>query len=215
MRWFCDRTGYPVLELPAARRAVHLLPVAKRQFERFLAEPGSFGDAWYEALLTVSPRLSLAEATPANYEPLFAGGLFPAEAEQFARWLGDGFDLPPAADWRDAYSEMLQQPFDAAEVEALQNDAAVHPNARALVGWVMQNLKPQNWAELGLMRGGLLEWVRERQGTFGGFGVPRNEFQVVIVNPERDSPVRPVYADRRYRYFGFRLARPLPEIDKP
>ena len=109
MLWSCDRTGYPVLALPECGLSAHLLPVAKRQFERFLAEPGGYGDAWYEALLNVSPRLALADATPAGYELLFASGLFPAEAGEFARWLGDGFELPRADDWREIYCALLHE----------------------------------------------------------------------------------------------------------
>jgi hypothetical protein len=59
------------------------------------------------------------------------------------------------------------------------------------------------------MRGGLLEWVRMEDDSFGAFGMPRSKFQVVIINPERDTPVRPVYETRRYGYFGFRLTRAL------
>src|SRR5205807_608912 len=106
MQWSLDRTGFPVLELPELRLAVHLLPVSKLQFERFLAEPvmeaGLFGDSWYEAVVAVSPRLALREAQPTNYEAQFLGGILPAEAERFARWLGSGYDLPRVETWRQA-----------------------------------------------------------------------------------------------------------------
>ena len=211
MQWFCDRTGYPVLALREIGLAVHLLPVAKRQFECFLAEPGSYGDGWYESLLEVSPRLAVSAATPAAYEMLFASGLFPHEAQEFARWLGDGFELPRAEDWREIYQALDQERIEQANVDALLNDAGMRVAARTTLDWIVRNLRPQTWAEFALMRGGLLEWVRVEHGSFGAFGMPRNEFQVVIVNPGHDAPVRPVYESRRYGYFGFRLKRALPD----
>src|SRR5438105_13260413 len=99
MRWSVDRTGFPVLELPAVRLAVNLRPIVKQQFERFLAEPGALGDAWYEELLTVSPRIPLTEAQPDPLESLLLAGIQPAEVPPFARWLGSGFELPTVAMW--------------------------------------------------------------------------------------------------------------------
>src|SRR5437773_9846541 len=81
MQWSCDRTGFPVLELPDLGIAAHLFPVAKVQFERFLAEPvmelakspepARYGDVWYEQLLEVSPRVSIEEQPFCDFEGLF------------------------------------------------------------------------------------------------------------------------------------------------
>src|SRR4051812_25305456 len=120
MQWSPDRTGFPVLDLPELGLAVHLVPVSKPQFERFLAEPvaegGLFGDAWYESVLAVSPRLSIRDAQPANYESLFLGGILPTEAERFARWLGTGYDLPKVESWRRVDEYLSMHLLDEAEV---------------------------------------------------------------------------------------------------
>ena len=102
MRWFSDRTGFPVLELPAVRLAVHLLPVAKPQFERFLSDPGPYGDAWYEEILAVSPRIALTDPEPDPFESFFLSGIQPTEIAPFAKWLGvaSSFRPPmPGAPW--------------------------------------------------------------------------------------------------------------------
>lgn len=209
MQWSFDRTGFPVLELPDLRLAVHLLPVVKQQFERFLAEPGPFGDSWYEELLALSPRIPLAAPDPELFESLFLGGIHPNEIPPFARWLGQGFDLPTADAWRTVDRALATEPVADADASALRSDGNLSPAARHVLGWLIDHRKPQTWSELLLMRGGLLEWVKAGPTTFGAFGVPRPEFQALIVNPQRDPPVRPIDAAKRYRYFGFRLVRSM------
>src|SRR4051794_14923233 len=120
MQWSFDRTGFPVLELPALRLAVHLLPVVKQQFERFLADPGPFGDAWYEEILTVSPRIPLGGRAPEPYESLFLGGVQPAEIPPFAKWLGHGFDLPTADAWRAVDRTLAAEPVNDIDAAALR-----------------------------------------------------------------------------------------------
>src|SRR5581483_1252155 len=109
-QWSSDRAGFPVVELPEIGLAVHLLPVAKCQFERFLWEPvvqsaeadqaALYGDAWYAELLDALPRVALGHAQPDTLESLFLGGIRPTEVVGFARWLGPGYDLPRVDDWR-------------------------------------------------------------------------------------------------------------------
>jgi hypothetical protein len=218
MHWSCDRTGFPVLELPAAGVAVHLLPVAKVQFERFLAEPvlepavppepARFGDSWYETILEVSPRVPLWDETIAECEPLFLAGILPTEATQFADWLGEGFDLPSANVWRDVDRAIREKPLGPDEPNAIRADPRLHRNARWLVDRVIRLRRPATWGQLMLLDHGLLEWVRTGPQTFGGLGRPRPELQKLILNPQRDAPVRPI-REGRYRYFGFRMVRPM------
>ncbi len=42
----------------------------------------------------------------AEQERLFITGLWPDEALAFARWLGEGFDLPTLAEWRAIYAAL-------------------------------------------------------------------------------------------------------------
>src|SRR5262249_20891240 len=153
MQWSPDRTGFPVLELPEIGLAVHLLPVSKRQFERFLGEPvldeAMFGDSWYESILTVSPRIAIRDVQPANYEAQFLGGILPAEAERFARWLGSGYDLPRVETWRQVDALLAEQSLDDLEFEALKSDERLCRPARQLLDWWRTMRQPQTWAELG------------------------------------------------------------------
>jgi hypothetical protein len=208
MFWSCDRTGFPVLELPQLGYAVHLLPVAKLQWERFLAEPGGFGDAWYEEVLQISPRLSLAKAKVSNYEMLFMGGVLPEESEAFAHWLGEDFQIPTSEVWRSIAQNLMDETIEPDERDALCHAPVLDQNAQKLLEFLIRIHKPRSWADLAMLRGGLLEWVRSGPKTFGGLGAPRHEFHPLLMNPQQHPPVKPLKAER-LRYFGCRLVRPL------
>jgi hypothetical protein len=213
MFWSCDRTGFPVLELPQLGWAVHLLPVTKVQWERFLAEPGGFGDAWYEEVLQVSPRLSLSKANASNYEQLFMGGILPQEAESFGRWLGKDFQLPTSEVWRSIDQSLAEETITDEEADALCHAPVLHRNAQKLLDFLIRIHKPRSWADLALMRAGLLEWVRGGPKTFGGLGMPRYEFHPLLMNPQQHPPVKPLRVER-LRYFGCRLVRPLENMNE-
>lgn len=207
MRWSCDRTGFPVLELPEAKAAVHLWPVCKAQFERYLAEPAGPGDAWYEEVLAVSPRVSLRNADLESYESALLSGVQPAETQKFALWLGNGYNLPTVETWRVVDRALQSAPLDAVDAAALRESADLSRPAKQLLELVLK-LAPQTWSALSLMRGGVLEWVISGPKAFGGLGAPRPHFHSMIMNPQRDRPVQPL-REGRHRYFGFRLVRPL------
>jgi hypothetical protein len=59
--------------------------------------------------------------------------------------------------------------------------------------------------DLSLLRGGLVEWVRRDQ-TWLGVGAPRPEFYPNLWDPLTNE-VKPLHADERLPYFGFRLVR--------
>jgi hypothetical protein len=198
--------------------AVHLLPVAKAQFERFLSEPvfepgdspetGRYGDIWYEKVLQVSPRTRPQDARAADLESLFLAGILPAEIGKFAQWLGDGFDLADMKTWRAIDEALCDEPLHPNDVATLRSDPSLNRQARAILDAILRIRNLETWGQLMLLDGGLLEWVRQGPQAFGGLGRPRAEFQKLILNPQRDAPVRPV-REGRYRYFGFRLVRPV------
>ena len=216
MRWSSDRSKFPMVELPDEKLAVHLLPVSKLQFERFLAEPvvdlqqasPMYGDGWYESLLAVLPRVTLVDASVETYESQFLGGVLPNEVDGFARWLGKGFELPRVESWRKIDDVLNEEPLTDTDAEALMNDERLCRSARSLLAWWISARQPRTWGELAGLHGGLLEWVKIGPKSFGGLGRPRHGFRSILINPQRDEPVRPIQ-QRRLAYFGFRLIVPL------
>jgi hypothetical protein len=217
MRWSCDRTGYPLLELPELGLACGLWPVARVQAERWLAEPNGPGDAWYEELLAVHERASWRQPDLTDYEGLFLTAVRPDEALAFAGWLGEGFDLPGLDTWRLLAQLLLAAPLTPEAFNGIAGDNRLHAAARGTLLALWHHARPTTWGELALLRGGLLEWVRGGPAQpFGGLGEPRPRFHRIIFNPQRDAPTRPP-GGARSRCFGARLVRPLapPEASRP
>jgi hypothetical protein len=120
--------------------------------------------------------------------------------------MGNGFDLPRASEWRQIFKTMARTQVGTDPLQGFNG----HPAAKSSIDSLVAQVKPRNWAELGLLQGGLMEWVRNGE-VFGGFGVPREEFLRNNFNPEVDEPKRPLPAERS-RYFGFRLVCRRPTV---
>ena len=109
MLFSCDRTGFPLIAVPEVAAHVQLLPVTKAQFECFIVEPNPFGDAWYEEVLQLNPRVTYRRYGADERARLFLTGILPEEALLFARWVGEGFDLPTVDEWRAIYAALAAE----------------------------------------------------------------------------------------------------------
>ena len=201
MQYSFDRTGFPLIKVPKVDLEVHLLPVTKIQFERFLVEPNDFGDTWYENILSLNPRISYRRFTEINREQLFITGVLPEEALSFAQWMGPNFDLPTIDEWRAIYSELASSAADPHQLLS-QCQAEV---SRSILEAFLTQLCPSSLLDLSLMKNGVVEWVRH-QSTWIGLGAPRSDFQPNLWSPLKDE-VMPVKLGERVPYFGFRLVR--------
>jgi hypothetical protein len=131
-----DRTGFPIIALPGLPFRISWLPVTKIQFEHFLVDQGTLDNDWYQDKLTnYNPRVSPSQLSNTNYWQAFLTGMLPDEALLYARWLGDGADLPTAAEWKSALTA-LRFPADSAYVDTVLNLPRLNPRAHQL----MQNL---------------------------------------------------------------------------
>lgn len=196
-----DRTNFPLIAVEEVGVEIHLLPVTKGQFEQFVAESGPLEQARYQKLLAVNPAISPDELTADEREQLFVTGILPAEAQTFARWLGQGFDLPTVQEWRAIYA--------ALRVTSLPRHNLAVELADSLAGSILAKLSEQlpsdALVDFSLMRGGLVEWVRQGQ-TWAGLGAPRPQFHPNLWDPLTHE-IKPIRPDERLRYFGFRLIR--------
>ncbi|HEX2987775.1 MAG TPA: SUMF1/EgtB/PvdO family nonheme iron enzyme [Chloroflexota bacterium] len=195
-----DRTGFPLLRLPLTGIEMHALPITKVQFERFLADPNEYGDSWYEAVLAVNPRVAPYAFSAENRERLLLTGILPFEVEAFCAWLGEGFRVPTAEEWRAAYNELGSIPREA--VAGLQDLPAI---AAGILHRLAAQIPTGSAREFALLAGGVVEWVR-RGDSWLGLGAPRYQFHRNAWNPLFNE-VRPIRAGDRLPFFGFRLVR--------
>ncbi|NIM13841.1 MAG: SUMF1/EgtB/PvdO family nonheme iron enzyme [Candidatus Aminicenantes bacterium] len=202
-----DKIGFPLAEVPGVG-AFHLWPVTKYQFEQFMSETNRYGDKWYEPILSLNKRISFKYFSEGNYEKLFLTGILPGEAMDFARWLGDNFDLPTEEEWKIFY-------------RFINNQADISfPNGLSIPALTIgQKLAKflHTPKELSLLQGGVLEWVKGTGGHKGGSeyvgrGVPRSSFYQSAWSP-LDPSIKGINTKERVYFFGFRLIyRRAPEV---
>jgi len=196
-----DRTNFPLVVVEDAGVEVHLLPVTKIQFQDFVEAPTLVNQERYQEMLALNPEVSAATFTANNREQLFATGVLPEEALAFARWLGQGFDLPTTQEWRDILAALRRVPPPR---HNLLVDMVEGP-AHTILARLKEQMHIRSMADFSLMRGGLVEWVR-RTDQLVGLGVPRPQFHPNLWDPLVNE-IKPIHLEERVRYFGFRLVR--------
>lgn len=201
-QWAVDPTGYPLIMVEPLLSWIQLFPVTKPQFERFLTmgNQAGLGDEWYAKLLKLNPRLSFRNRNPDLYERLFITGVTSDEAISFGNWLGKGYSLFEANEWRSGYRWLASQPTTAMPLE-LSNQLAA--DARATWKLVEEQVRPRTLLELSLMSQGVMEWVFDEKKAFAGLGNPRPSSPLSPPLREWFHLVKPIVP--RPRDFGFRL----------
>ena len=208
-RWLFDRTGFPYLVVPEAEVAVALLPVTKAQAEVWLGDSSGPGDDWYAEVLAVGPRAGWRVAGKAPLWHLLLTGIHPAEAERLAAWLGPGYRLPTAAEWRAA--DRTLSALSADHVSALTDSIESgkgHPAAAGILRRQWQ-AKRRTTAQLALLEDGVLEWVARPTPPHGALGRPAADLPAkLILDPQAFDPVT-LISPGRHPAFGARLVRAL------
>ncbi|HEY0171060.1 MAG TPA: hypothetical protein VGB98_08550 [Pyrinomonadaceae bacterium] len=196
--WRLDRSGYPMIYVEPLERHVHLFPVSKPQFERFLADDGrsGLGDEDYAEMLKQNPRASFRAADGANPLGFFLTGVKPVEAEAFGGWLGEGYGLPGEKQWKTCYDWLGSRPVTGPP-HGLAEDA--------LAIWLAVDARrsPRTLLELSLMTEGVREWVTAGPDKYGGLGRPARRFSTLSRDPLQMVTVTDP-AERQQAY-GFRL----------
>ncbi len=196
-----DRTGFPLVVVEDAAVEVHLLPITKLQFHGFVASPTLVNETRYQEMLALNPAVSPEAFTAENRERLFATGILPEEAIAFARWLGEDFDLPTVREWRAIMAALRREPTPRRN---LLVDTVEGP-ARVILKKFEDQLHVRSLLDYSLMRGGLVEWVRDGKELVG-LGIPRPEFHANLWDPLVNK-IRPIDINTRVPYFGLRLVR--------
>jgi hypothetical protein len=191
-----DKTGFPMLRIRKLG-AFHLWPVTKCQFEQFMSETDRYGDKWYDSIRCLNEPISFENLSEGNYERLFMTGILPREAMDFARWLGEDFDLPTEEEWKKFY-RVVKSLFDIRLSPYGLSDSAV-----ALGRKIDEFLHTP--LTFSFLQGGVVEWLKGEKG-YVGRGTPRDSFFPNAWNPLNDS-IRAIDRKERIFYFGFRLIR--------
>ncbi len=201
-----DRTGFPLVHLTELGYDVHLLPVAKAQFEQMAGSDKTF-ETIFKHASALNPLSTSQDKGAQKIERDFMTGLLPEEALQFAIWLDNDdptsdYAIPTVKEWRAIYDCLQYERCDPFLHEIIERSKNEH--ARKLIRRIMKR-QPNTLLELSLMRGGVIEWVG-RKNEWVGLGNPRPVFYPNTFEPLRET-IEPVDAAQRMRTFGFRLIR--------
>ncbi len=201
MRLTFDRAGFPMIMIRGVG-AFHLWPVTKFQFRQFMAETDRYGEAWYAGPVGLNGPVEPDACTGENVEKLFITGIRPSEALDFARWLGEDYDLPTEEEWCEFYRTVEKQYFNLR-----LSPYGLCPEAVALgkrLGAFLR--KPLRFT---FLNDGIVEWVKTGE-DYAGRGAPRDSFFPNVWNPLDDS-IKIISKEERVFYFGCRLIRRYPE----
>lgn len=202
-----DPIGFPVVHCPPLGLGVGLLPVMRAQFEYFLGSTSGFPREAFDQIEQTAPRASW-RTTP-DSTGVFLSGIRPEEAELFARWIGYGFRLPTAREWRTLDRAFVVAGQRLGPIRKIAGDSRTHPAARAVLDRALAGSAP-TWGTAGRLEGGLLEWVVDEDGVHRLHGRPRTSLIQVVHNPQVHPAIEPTSANR-HPAFGVRLVSPWPE----
>lgn len=226
-QWEVDATGYPLIRIDPLRCFMHLFPVSRPQYERYMAANRRLGydDRYYQEILQLRSRASCFSREPAPFGQLLMTGVTTEEAMSFGKWLGQDYTLFSAVDWEICYNWLAKRaaPLVSTGLKSrLSRDAralweiierrhrglsssefTIHQAAVGMSYWERPEDRPQylSLADLSLHSGGILEWVTERPGSYCGLGDPQN--QEYLRRPT--DPLHPHQS--RLKDLGFRLCR--------
>ena len=196
-----DKTNFPLLAVEAVGIEINLLPITKVQFAQFVAESSAVSEPQYQEMVCLNPTVSPHQFELDERERLFISGILPEEALAFARWLGEGFDLPTVKEWRAIYTALRRT---SVPIRDELTTAMADGPAKTILE-KLDALHPNSMLDVSLMRHGLVEWVKKEK-SFVGLGVPRPEFQGNLWDPLVNE-IKPISLTDRVPYFGFRLVR--------
>lgn len=209
IRLTLEKTGFPMAVVTDVGD-FHLWPVTKYQFEQFMSESDKYDDKWYHSILSLNQPIPYNSFSEKNYERLFMTGILPAEAIDFARWLGDHFDLPTGEEWKKFYCAINNEVDIFLSPYGLSTPAITIREKMA--GFQRTPLK------YSFLQEGIVEWVKEKKdkeyNRFAGRGAPRASFFPNTWNPLDDS-IQVININQRIFYFGFRLIRRYSKLKVP
>lgn len=205
-----DKKGFPMARVRKVG-AFHFWPVTKYQYRQFLDETGQNNDAGYNAgykagykeMLELNPEIHLEKCNADNYEGLFITGVKPEEAQAYAQWMGEEYDIPTLEEWLALYNAVKSHKF-----MIRLSPYGLNPEARAM----SKQLKfvQDTVLNYSFLMDGIVEWIKQGP-EFCGRGAPRDSFFPNVWNPEEDD-IKVISLEHRLAYFGFRLIKRAPMI---
>lgn len=203
--WRVDPAGYPIILVEPLNAYVHLFPITKPQFEKFLSDDSGLhlDDDWYAEILALNSRASYRQRDIPRRENLLMTGASIDETIAFGRWLGRNYQLLTVSEWYTAYTWLAE---NRASLPPADLEPSLSRDAIAIWNVVEREWLDSNGTatlqDLAMMTRGILEWVTERSGKYCAVGEPDS----TDLQRKPNDPVYPLGPEpRRLKNLGFRL----------
>lgn len=209
MRIIFDRTKFPLVEIEPLGSYLHVLPITKIQFERFISDIHVAKDsAFYGKMLELNPRLSPTQFSLDVAWQIFATGILPEEMLKFKDWLGQNYRIIDQDEWKQAanWLETIQVGELYGEVI---NHQSLNPFAKILLQKIYEQTQSQKALDLCMFIGCIMEWVRVKNSEistpFALVGKANPKLVNILNKQETTSLINPIDYNKRISYVGFRL----------
>ena len=184
-----DKTGFPIIEIAQIGLTVSWLPMTKIQLEHYIADTNNpnFNRSWYDDICRLNPRQAPNTMDIGRYEGVFVTGILPREAQLIAQWMGYGYDLPTADEWKLIFDHLYAMDATPEILQRLKTTRGLSARALQMIAR-LDSLTVQNQAQLLgetrrvcdqlLMRLGIMEYVYENsyRNSYAGQGLPNRLF---------------------------------------
>lgn len=205
-----DRTNFPLIKIDPLNIFVHVLPVTKIQFERFLsdhyASPDSQG--YTSSIIDLNPRISPRNFNADEAWKIFATALLPDEIARFTSWLGPSYRLPTRQEWITT-KEWLENINADVFQNAILELNGMNILANILIQKIFEVYSAKNALDVCMQLNTIMEWTKDTLDSkqLALIGAPDRRLFSSLERTDYLSPMYPINYNKRIAYAGFRLIK--------
>jgi len=210
MQLLFDKTGFPLVKVDTINGFVHLLPITKIQYERFLSDPTvNLDSQGYYSVLELNPRISPARFNKDNAWKLLATAILPEEIDRIAGWYGADYRLPTQSEWLAIVDWLRGVELASFLGSVRERKGEINPLALTIIQKVAEAYSVKHVADICLFINVVLEWVREnnRLGRLALIGIADRRLFTSIEHNNYRSLLYPINIQKRITYAGFRFIK--------
>lgn len=205
-----DRTNFPLLKIDPLNKFIHVLPVTKIQFERFLSDPDASPDSqeYILSITKLNPRISTSNFNADEAWKIFATALLPDEIARFTNWLGPTYRLPTRQEWITT-KEWLENINANIFHEEISRPNGMNIFAKNIIHKIYEVFSVKSMLDVCMLLNTIMEWTKESidPKQLALIGIPDHRLFSSLDHTDYLSPMPPINYSKRIAYAGFRLLK--------
>lgn len=210
MELIYDRTNFPLIKIDPLNTYIHVLPVTKIQFERFLSDPYASPDSqeYTSSIIELNPRIPPNDFNADEAWKIFATALLPDEINRFTNWLGPSYRLPTRQEWITTKEWLEHINADAFQIEISKlNEMNILANT--LIRKIYEVYSAKSALDVCMQLNTIMEWTKDALDSkqLALIGAPDRRLFSSLDRTDYLSPMYPINYSKRITYAGFRLLK--------